>query len=56
MTMSDMTWTALLVACSILMLWVGFYLGDDAHHEVEEIDMEQEWRKHVDSACWVARP
>ena len=54
--MSDITWTAILAVTNLLMLWIGFYLGDEAHHEVEEIDMEQEWRKHVDSACWVARP
>ena len=54
--MSSIAWTAILAVTNILMLWVGFALGDDAHHEVEEIDMEQEWRKHVDSACWVARP
>ena len=33
--MSDLTWTAILAVTNLLMLWIGFALGDDAHHEVE---------------------
>ena len=37
--MSDIMWPAIVVVTNLLMLWIGFYLGDEAHHEVEALDI-----------------
>lgn len=50
------TWTAaLIVASSILMLFVGFMLGDEAHHEETEVADERDFHRHVQQALFVAR-
>jgi len=49
------SFAALLAFTNILALWVGFALGDDAHHEVADIADEATFDRHVQQALYAAR-
>lgn len=53
--MLDMNLLALLFLVSIIMLFVGFMIGDEHHHECSDVAEERSFDEHVQSALWVAR-
>jgi hypothetical protein len=49
------TMAFVIVATNAMMLWIGFYAGDQHCHETEDIQSEDTFDAHVHSALWVAR-
>lgn len=50
------TYTVLMLfITNVVMLFVGFLVGDEYHHEAAEVADEAGWDRHVQQALWVAR-
>ena len=51
----DIQFAAMIVVTNVIMLLVGFLIGDEAHHEAEDIQSETSFSKHVQQALWISR-
>jgi hypothetical protein len=53
--MIDTTVALVLLISNVIMLFVGFMIGDEAHHDEVDILEEDSFDRHAQSAMWVAR-
>ena len=51
----DIRMSAMLFVTNVIMLLVGFMIGDEARHDADDIVAERSFDQHVQSALWVAR-